>query len=140
MNRSGKLQDGSLPTDKLFLVIQLLDAIFLQNLQQRLLQRLCPKRIAVIPGMYTVNAGLVRGGCCVCGFDVIDIGVFLHGLAHKFARPVLALTLKLFIGNVEVSALAVYCTLEDERFAGMRLLQLFDEGEKAFLNLRYGWI
>lgn len=135
MNRSGKLQDGSLPADTLFLFIQLLDAIFLENLQQWLAQRLGPKRIAIIAGVRAVHASLVRGRSGIGYLYVIYISIFLYGLAHKLFRTVLTFLFRAFRTSIEITALTIDGTLEYQRFSGMSLLKLLDEREKPFFNL-----
>ena len=75
------------------------------------------------------------------GLNEIYVFILLACLLHELGSRLLLLPFLLLGRAVEVSSLAIYRLLENQRNVRMRLLQLFDEREESFtyhLRIRIG--
>lgn len=100
-----------------------------QDTKYRFFDGLFPEAVAVVVRMDAVNRGLVRFRGGAGGLDVIDVFVVPAGHVHQAVRKAQPVGFPFVLIGVEVPFFPADGPLEDERFAGMGRLQLFDEGK-----------
>ena len=95
--------------------IQLLDAVLLKNLTNRLLDSLRPTVVAIRVWVSTISRGNVVGTCLVRNIYKIDVLVLLNYLSKSLLHKVDTILLALLVCRQEVAVLTIDCVEEDNR-------------------------